>query len=126
MAASIFERPVPEGGGPTAVYCALAILDLDNISDADQNFTLNLFTLCRWSDPREAHDGTGCCHENGLSSHRERRVTELKAALIGGHQKQRSWLRTVAVDRNVIHTIIFSHSVSTASSARANKFKNIA
>ncbi len=64
MAASIFERPVPEGGGPTAVYCALAILDLDNISDADQNFTLNLFTLCRWSDPREAHDGTGNIAKN--------------------------------------------------------------
>jgi hypothetical protein len=58
-AAPLFERPVPEGGGPTKVLCGLAILDVDEISDANQNFTVNLFARFRWHDPREAHSEKG-------------------------------------------------------------------
>lgn len=53
------DRPVPPGGGATRIYCIMAILDLDQISDAEQSFTVNLFVKCRWMDPREAHSGSG-------------------------------------------------------------------
>ena len=58
-AALVFERPVPEGGGPTEIRCAIAVLDVDEINDARQNFTVNVFTRFQWMDPREAHGGTG-------------------------------------------------------------------
>ena len=58
-AAPSFERPVPEGGGPTPIRCAMAVLDVDEISDADQNFTVNLFARFQWQDPREAHGRKG-------------------------------------------------------------------
>ncbi|MEP4076339.1 hypothetical protein [Haloferula sp.] len=51
------ERPFPEDGGPTEISCVLVVLDLDEISDANQNFTVNVFTVFRWNDPREAHSG---------------------------------------------------------------------
>ncbi len=54
-----FSRPVPEGGGATIVYCAMAVLDVDEITDAKQNFTVNLFTRFQWNDPRQAHGGEG-------------------------------------------------------------------
>jgi len=57
MAATTTERPIPTNGGPTKIYCMLAILDLDQISDTEQNFTVNLFVKCHWTDLREAHDG---------------------------------------------------------------------
>ena len=59
VASPIFERPVPEGGGPTEVFCAMAVLDVDDISDASQNFTVNLFARFAWHDPREAHERSG-------------------------------------------------------------------
>jgi len=58
-AAPTFERPVPEDGGPTTILCAIAVLDLDDISDASQNFTVNLVARFQWHDPREAHEGKG-------------------------------------------------------------------
>lgn len=54
-----YERPVPEGGGPTVVYCTVGVIDVDEISDADQNFTANIYLFCRWSDPSLAHEGPG-------------------------------------------------------------------
>lgn len=54
-----FERPVPDGGGATPIRCAMAVLDVDEISDADQNFTVNLFARFQWTDPREAHGRNG-------------------------------------------------------------------
>lgn len=58
-AAPIFERPVPEGGGATEIRSAIAVLDLDEINDAGQNFTVNAFARFQWNDPREAHGGGG-------------------------------------------------------------------
>ena len=50
--------------GPTKIYCQMAILDLDQINDADQNFSASLFVSCRWNDPREAHEGPGKITKN--------------------------------------------------------------
>ena len=58
-ASSVFERPIPEGGGATEIRCAIAVLDLDEINDAGQNFTSNTFVHFKWSDPRERHGGRG-------------------------------------------------------------------
>jgi len=52
-----FARPVPDGGGPTVVECVIAVLDVDEISDASQNFTVSIYSVFQWHDPREAHDG---------------------------------------------------------------------
>lgn len=57
------ERPIPPGGGPTVVQCMLAVTDVDAISDADQNFTVRLYTRIRWLDPREKHSGEGIIHK---------------------------------------------------------------
>jgi hypothetical protein len=57
--AALFERPVPAGGGPTKIRCAIAVLDLDEINDANQNFTVNFYGRFEWTDPREAHTGAG-------------------------------------------------------------------
>lgn len=53
----LLERPVPEEGGPTVVYCTVGILDIDGVSNADQNFAVNVFTLFRWHDEGLRHDG---------------------------------------------------------------------
>ena len=45
------------GGNPTEVYVIGAILDVDKINSAEQNFTLNLYLLFRWTDSRLVHDG---------------------------------------------------------------------
>lgn len=37
----------------------MALLDIDEIDSADQNFTANLFLTARWTDPRLAHDEAG-------------------------------------------------------------------
>ena len=55
----VIERPVPEGGGPTIVTGWMGIADVDSISDADQNFTIKLYSEFSWLDPREKHDGDG-------------------------------------------------------------------
>jgi len=51
--------PSTPGNEPTVVYVAVVILDIDEISDNNQNFTLNLFGKFRWMDHRLAHDGPG-------------------------------------------------------------------
>jgi len=50
-----FDRPVPEGGGPTKIYCTLAILDIDQVNDVEQSFAANFYLVCKWNDPREVH-----------------------------------------------------------------------
>jgi hypothetical protein len=45
-------RPAPLGGGPTTVYVAMGMLDIDKIDSADQSFTANLVVVVSWRDPR--------------------------------------------------------------------------
>ncbi len=52
-------RPVAEDGKPTEVHVVGAVLDIDKIDSAEQNFTLNFYAIFRWIDPRLAHDGPG-------------------------------------------------------------------
>lgn len=52
-------RPVTEEGRPTEVHAVGVVLDVDKIDSAEQNFTLNLYAIFRWKDPRLAHDGPG-------------------------------------------------------------------
>ena len=48
-------RPT-EDGEPTVVYVAMGLLDVDEISSADQNFIANLYVRLQWRDPRLAHE----------------------------------------------------------------------
>jgi hypothetical protein len=48
-------RPNREAG-PTKVTVGAVILDIDQISGADQTFDANFFYMLRWTDPRLAHD----------------------------------------------------------------------
>ena len=52
-------RPVSEDGKPTEVHVVGAVLDIDRINSAEQNFTLNFYAIFRWLDTRLAHDGPG-------------------------------------------------------------------
>lgn len=52
-------RPITEDGKLTEVHVVGAILDIDKINSAEQNFTLNFYTIFRWMDPRLAHAGPG-------------------------------------------------------------------
>lgn len=52
-------RPVAENNKPTEVHVLGAVLDVDKINSAEQNFTLNFYAIFRWLDPRLAHDGPG-------------------------------------------------------------------
>jgi len=52
-------RPVTEDGKPNEVLVVGAILDVDKIDSAEQNFTLNFYAIFRWMDTRLAHDGPG-------------------------------------------------------------------
>ena len=52
-------RPVAEEGKPTEVTVVGAILDIDKIDSAEQNFTLNFYAIFRWLDPRLAHEELG-------------------------------------------------------------------
>ena len=52
-------RPVVEDGKATAVHVVGAILDIDRINSAEQNFTLNFYAIFRWLDPRLTHAGPG-------------------------------------------------------------------
>jgi hypothetical protein len=52
-------RPVIEQGQRTEVRIVGAILDVDKIDSAEQNFTLNFYTIIRWNDPRLAHAEPG-------------------------------------------------------------------
>lgn len=47
------------GGGPTRVFVAIWIADIDSIDSANQNYTANVFVALRWKDPRLAHGGDG-------------------------------------------------------------------
>jgi len=44
---------------PTDVYISVYIIDLDNVSSADQNFTANVFVKMQWNDPRLKHNKPG-------------------------------------------------------------------
>ena len=52
-------RPVIQDGKPTEVQVVGAVLDIDKINSAEQNFTLNFYAIFRWLDPRLVHDGPG-------------------------------------------------------------------
>jgi len=52
-------RPVTEDGKATEVEVVGAVLDIDKIDSAEQNFTLNFYAIFRWMDSRLAHDGPG-------------------------------------------------------------------
>ncbi len=56
---SALSRPFTEDGKPTEVQVVGAVLDVDKINSAEQNFTLNFYAIFRWMDPRLAHAGPG-------------------------------------------------------------------
>lgn len=56
---SALNRPVNEDGKPTEVHVVGAVLDIDKINSAEQNFTLNFYAIFRWLDPRLANEGPG-------------------------------------------------------------------
>jgi hypothetical protein len=47
-----------EGKGPTEVYVAIYVMDVDEIDSAGQKFVANLFLHYRWHDRRQAHGGS--------------------------------------------------------------------
>jgi hypothetical protein len=59
LQAQTIQRPTGVNGGPTKVYVAMGLLDVDEIDSAGQSFTANLFVSLRWHDPRLAHEGPG-------------------------------------------------------------------
>ena len=59
QADTVFDRPVPEGGGPTEIRCAIGLLDLDEINDAGQNFTANTYMRFSWNEIVFDHDKWG-------------------------------------------------------------------
>ncbi|PWJ43912.1 ligand-gated ion channel [Sediminitomix flava] len=46
----------PNPGKPTDVQVGMLVIDIDEISDSDQSFTVNFFYVLRWRDTRLAHD----------------------------------------------------------------------
>ena len=58
-AQAAMNRPVAEDGKPTEIQVVGAVLDVDKINSAEQNFTLNFYAIFSWKDPRLAHDGPG-------------------------------------------------------------------
>lgn len=58
-AQSALSRPVTDDGKPTEVQVVGAVLDVDKINSAEQNFTLNFYAIFSWLDPRLAHGGPG-------------------------------------------------------------------
>lgn len=52
-------HPNQDEGKDTEVHVIGAILDVDKIDSAEQNFTLNLYTVFRWKDPRLIHNVDG-------------------------------------------------------------------
>lgn len=55
-AAADTSRPL-EGEGPTRVYVAIFLLDVDEISSPNQSFDANVYLEFRWRDRRLAHSG---------------------------------------------------------------------
>jgi hypothetical protein len=49
----VAERPGPEGE-PTQVKLGIFLIDIDEINDVDQRFSVDLFFRLRWNDPRLA------------------------------------------------------------------------
>ena len=58
-AGAALNRPITEDGKPTEIHVVGAVLDVDKINSAEQNFTLNFYAIFRWLDPRLAHAGPG-------------------------------------------------------------------
>jgi hypothetical protein len=58
-AQAALSRPFTEEGKPTEITVVGAILDVDKIDSAEQNFTLNFYSIFRWKDARLAHEGPG-------------------------------------------------------------------
>lgn len=52
----ISKRP-DEGWRATKVHYFIYVVDIDEIDDANQNFTANVFVRLRWKDPRQANPG---------------------------------------------------------------------
>ena len=63
-AQSAMSRPNMEEGQATEIKVIGAILDIDKIDSAEQNFTLNLYTIFSWIDLRLAHDNEGSVIHN--------------------------------------------------------------
>lgn len=58
LVAQGFERPGSDQG-PTEIRMRVVVLDVDDISSANQNFTANVFFMARWQDDSLAHQGSG-------------------------------------------------------------------
>lgn len=50
-------RPVPADGGPTSVKCQVFAMDIDEVDNANETLTVNLFYRLKWRDPRLVHEG---------------------------------------------------------------------
>ena len=48
-----FDRPDPKGI-PTKVYIGMYVIDISQISDVDQSFTVDFHVMAKWKDPRLA------------------------------------------------------------------------
>jgi hypothetical protein len=59
MAGSLVKRPDAANGEKTMVYVSVFLLDIDNVSSADQSFTANISYELRWKDSRLAHSEDG-------------------------------------------------------------------
>jgi len=53
---SVTHRPEKDQG-PTRVRVGILVIDVDEIDDAEQNFTANVYYELRWRDPRLTHPG---------------------------------------------------------------------
>jgi len=51
-------RPL-KGQGPTKIYVAIGLLDIDEIDSANQSFVANVYFEIRWYDSRLKHSGVG-------------------------------------------------------------------
>jgi hypothetical protein len=72
---------VAEGKQET-IYVTAAILDVDAINSAEQNFTINMFVKFRWTDPKLAHDG---------DDHIRRNLADIEAPRVLLLNRQKSW-----------------------------------
>ena len=56
--AELKAKPPEKGWEPTKVNFFVFVLDIDNIDDAAQNFSANVFVRLFWKDKRLVHDGS--------------------------------------------------------------------
>ncbi len=54
-----FVRRPLKAQGPTKIFVAMGLLDVDEINSANQSFIANIFIQVRWYDPRLVHSGEG-------------------------------------------------------------------